>query len=229
MENQIEIPVSEITIEDLKNNSEITSYLNKANEFIGILGYTEHGLRHASLVGHIAVNILDHLGADKRQIELAGIAGYLHDIGNVIARDVHGIASALMAQTFLRELGMPPEEIAIIMNAIGNHDEAYGFPTSLPSAAVMLADKADVHRSRVRNMDPTAFDIHDRVNYAAKRSFLKVDKSNKIINLEIEIDTTISQVMEYFEIFLSRMVMCRRAAEYLGVRFSLVINDNVLS
>lgn len=222
------IPAQEITIEDLKANEEVTAYLNKANQFTGSLGYTEHGIRHASLVGHIAMSILKNLNAAKREIELAGIAGYLHDIGNFIARDIHNITSALIARSILKEMKMPYEEIAIVMNAICNHDEDYGYPASKPSAAVMLADKADVHRSRVRNENYDKFDIHDRVNYAAKKSFLKVDGNHKIISLEIEIDTQISQVMEYFEIFLSRMVMCRKAAEYLKMRFSLVINKNVL-
>lgn len=222
-------PVSGITIEDLKETEEITAYLNQANDFLGKMGYTEHGLRHASLVGHTAQNILKDLGAGQRERELAGIAGYLHDIGNVIARDVHGIASALIAREILKDLDMPAEEVAIVMNAAGNHDEECGWPTSMPSAAVMIADKSDVHRSRVRNPKPECFDIHDRVNFAAKRSFLRVDKIKKTIALEIEIDTTISQVMEYFEIFLSRMIMCRRASEFLNVKFDLIINDHHLT
>lgn len=222
-------PIREITIDDLKANEEVTEYLNRANQFTGKLGYTEHGIRHASLVGHIATNILKNInGVPEREIELAGIAGYLHDIGNFIARDMHGITSALIARSILKEMGMPFEEISLIMNAICNHDEDYGYPASRLSAAVMLADKADVHRSRVRNENYDRLDIHDRVNYAAKKSFLKVDRGNKIISLEIEIDTEISQVMEYFEIFLSRMVMSRKAAEFLGTRFRLVINNNVL-
>lgn len=220
--------IREITIEDLKVSEEITVYLSKANQFTGSLGYTEHGVRHASLVGHIAMNILKNINATQREIELAGIAGYLHDIGNFIARDMHSITSALIARSILKEMGMSYDEIGVVMNAICNHDEDHGYPSSKPSAAVMLADKADVHRSRVRNESYNKFDIHDRVNYAAKKSFLKVDKNKKIISLEIEIDTQISQVMEYFEIFLSRMVMCRKAADFLGMRFSLIINNNVL-
>ncbi|MBE0447053.1 MAG: HD domain-containing protein [Actinobacteria bacterium] len=188
------------------------------------IGFTEHGFRHADLVAHIAMNVLKRLGFPEREAELAGIAGYLHDIGNSISRSFHAVSAALLAQSVLIRLGMDPEEMLVVMNALGNHEEEYGVAASPISAAIILADKTDVHRSRVRTPDPLTTDIHDRVNLAAQRSFLRVDADRKLIELEIDIDTNISQVMEYFEIFLSRMVICRRAAEFLGCQFGLVIN-----
>jgi len=176
------------------------------------------------LVAQIASNILSHLGYPPRQAELAAIAAYLHDIGNVIHRDNHALSGAQIAHDILSRLGMPYDEIALVINAIGNHEEERGSTTNAISAAVVLADKADVHRSRVQERDPTRFDIHDRVNYAVKHSFVRVNNDNKTIALELEIDTTISSVMEYFEIFLSRMLMCRRAAQTLGCSFRLIIN-----
>lgn len=217
-----------VTLEDLRHDRETTTLLTKANEQLAIMGFTEHGLRHASLVAHIAQNILLRLKYPERTAQLAAIAAYLHDIGNVIARMNHEQTGALIAMDILRRLGMDIEEIAVVAGAIGNHEENNGEPVSEVSAALILADKSDVHRSRVQNPNMAAFDIHDRVNYAAQRSFVNVDEAKRTITLELTIDTTISQVMEYFEIFLSRMVMCRRAAQYLKCNFELVINKNRL-
>lgn len=223
------VPLKGLTLEDLRENEEVTSYIERANDYLGVLGYTEHGLRHASLVGHISQNILKRLNLPGREPEVAGVAGYLHDIGNVISRDSHGIAGAVIAREILLKYGVSFDEIALVMNAIGNHEEDYGIPTNSVCAAVIIGDKSDVHRSRVRNDEPSSFDIHDRVNYAAERSFIRVDEIDRLITLEIEIDTSISQVMEYFEIFITRMTICRHAAEFLKCKFSLVINGNKLS
>jgi len=221
-------PHKRVTLEDCQHNATFSHYLELANESLNNQGYTEHGFRHANLVGHISQNVLRHLGFPERESELAAIAGYLHDVGNLVSREMHSITSALLAKDELRAMGMAPREVAMVMSAIGNHEETYGTATSAISAATILADKSDVHRSRVQNDDGTTFDIHDRVNYAARKSFLRVDSDERSISLEIEIDTEVSQVMEYFEIFLSRMVMCRRAAEFLECKFHLVINNNEL-
>jgi metal-dependent HD superfamily phosphatase/phosphodiesterase len=164
------------------------------------------------------------LGKGEKRAQLAAIAGYMHDIGNVINRDYHAQTASVMSFTILQEMGMEMGDILDVIAAIGNHDERDGTPVSDIGAAVILADKSDVHRSRVRNTDMIRTDIHDRVNYAAKSSFLRIDEANKKASLEITIDTSISQVMEYFEIFLSRMVVCRRAAQYLELQFELEIN-----
>ncbi len=210
--------------EEVKRHPAVVAYLEKANEYTGAIGYTEHGTRHANLTASIAYNILKRLGAEERQAQLAAIAGYLHDIGNLVGRKNHEYAGAVLADRILEELGMDPTERAIVMGAIGNHEEPHGEPVSPVGAAVILSDKSDVHRTRVRNPDPTTFDIHDRVNYSVEHSFLRVDEKSRTITLELTIDTSLSQVMEYFEIFLSRMVMCRRAAEFLGCSFKLQIN-----
>lgn len=213
-----------IVRQDVENLPVVKTYINYADEFMRQSGYTEHGKRHAGLVANISLNILSRLGYPQRKAELAEIAGYLHDVGNMVSRQSHEQVGALMAQEVLSNEGMDIGEIAMIMNAIGNHEEDYGWICSDVAASLVIADKSDVHFSRVRNPDQATFDIHDRVNHAAKKSFLRVDETSKTLTLEIEIDTTLSQVMEYFEIFLSRMVMCRRAAEFLNCSFSLVIN-----
>jgi metal-dependent HD superfamily phosphatase/phosphodiesterase len=213
-----------VPLDAVKRDAEVIAFIEKANEYTGAIGYTEHGARHANLVGNIAYNILRRLGKDEREAQLAAIAGYLHDIGNLVGRMSHQYTGAVLAARTLARLGMDPTEQAIVMGAIGNHEEPHGEPVSSVGAAVILSDKSDVHRSRVRNPDPTTFDIHDRVNYAVEHSFLRVDEKNKTITLELTIDTELSQVMEYFEIFLSRMVMCRRAAAFLGCSFKLQIN-----
>jgi uncharacterized protein len=217
-----------VTLADVRHDHEVQVFVRKANENLGVLGYTEHGPRHCGLVADIAANVLLRLGIPPRTAELAAIAGYLHDIGNGINRRDHGIGAALLSRHILERLGMAPDEYAEVMCAIGNHEEHYGQAVSPLAAAVILGDKSDVHRSRVRVLDPDTDDIHDRVNMATTRSFLRVSSDPHAITLELEIDTEIIQVMQYFEIFLDRMVMCRRAAEFLGCRFGIVINGTRL-
>lgn len=219
---------SRVTLDSVRKDVEVQTFIKKADQNLGELGYTEHSTRHSGLVAHIAENILLRLNHPKREAELAAIAGYVHDIGNVVTRLDHGIASAMIAREVLSRLGMPVEEYTEVMAAVGNHEEEYGEPVSAVAAALILADKSDVHKSRVRNQDPKTFDIHDRVNFASQKSFVAVNAATKTITLSLEIDTAVSQVMEYFEIFLSRMVMCRRAAAFLGCDFNLVINETRL-
>lgn len=226
--NEKNYQYSKITIEDIKNNPVVSSFIKSANDYLGSIGYTEHGMRHVSLVASIAENVLSYLDYPKRFQELAGIAGYLHDIGNVVNRQDHGQSAALIAMRILKDMGATPDEIALIISAIGNHEEEIGDPVNPVAAALILADKSDVHKTRVRNPDISAADIHDRVNLAAERSFLKVLKDKKIISLQLTIDTQRSQVMEYFEIFMSRMLMCRRAANFLDCNFELIINERKL-
>lgn len=215
-----------VTLEDLRANPVVEAYIKAGNEHLGALGFTDHGLRHSGLVANIAKNLLNKLGFSEREQELAAIAGYLHDIGNVVSRYYHAQVGAALAERILSDMGMDPAEIAVIMGAIGSHDpEDTCQAVSNVSAAVILADKSDVHRSRVRNPDIHNFDVHDRVNYAATRSFLEVKNAEKVISLQLTIDTKIAPVMEYFEIFLTRMVACKRAAEFLGATFELSIND----
>ncbi|NIP44273.1 MAG: HD domain-containing protein [candidate division Zixibacteria bacterium] len=213
-----------ITLQDIKDDSMVQALVSKADENLGVMGYTEHGDRHCSLSANIAYNILKRLGYPERTAEIAAIAAYMHDMGNVVNRDYHAQTAAILAYDILSKKGMASDEIAEVMAAIGNHDEKDGSPVSAVSAAVILADKTDVHFSRVRTTDLIKQDIHDRVNYAAKSSFLNVDAEKKRALLQIKIDNTVSSVMEYFEIFLSRMVVCRRAAEYLGLKFEVEIN-----
>jgi uncharacterized protein len=220
----VKLDVQPVTLDMVRADPYVLAYIRRADEQMGVLGYTEHGERHATLVSRIAYNILSRLGYPERTAELAAIAGYLHDTGNLVHRRNHPISSSLLAMLELRQLQMDPGEMAIVMGAIGNHEEEMGDPVSEVSAAVIIADKSDVHRSRVRNPNTLAFDIHDRVNYAAQRSFVRADNDHKTISLELDIDTSISQVMEYFEIFLSRMLISRRAANYLGCNFELIIN-----
>ncbi len=214
-----------ITVDDLKRDAETVAMLQAANATMKELGYTEHGQRHAGLVGNIAQNVLEHLGYDQRTYQLGNVAGYLHDIGNAIHRQNHALSGSLMAWGILKRMSMSPQECALVMNAIGNHEEERGTATTAISAAVIIGDKADVHRSRVQNPRMEDFDIHDRVNYAAKRSFVRVHNEEKIIALELEIDTHYAAVIEYFEIFLSRMTMMRQACEFLGCKYQLIIND----
>jgi len=220
--------MNDITLDTIKANLKATSYLKAADEYLGVIGYTEHGFRHADIVANLSRNILLHLGCEEPLPKLAAIAGFLHDVGNVVNRENHVAASALIAMDILEELRMSPDNIAIIIGAIGNHEEPLGEPVNSVAAALILADKADVHRSRVRNPKLIALDIHDRVNYAVERSFLRIDEEKGKIALELKIDTTISQVMEYFEIFLSRMIICRKAAEFLKTDFNLYINETKL-
>jgi metal-dependent HD superfamily phosphatase/phosphodiesterase len=213
---------------DVAESPDVKAMIEVADDYLGAIGYTEHGFRHANLVSHIAGNIIRRLGYDDRTAELAEIAGYMHDLGNCIGRDHHGVSSALLAREVLRGLGMDPVETIHVMNALGNHEEEFGTPANPVGAATIIADKSDVHQTRVRNLDPATFDIHDRVNFAAHRSFLRVDGDARTLTLELDIDTDTSQVMEYFEIFLSRMQMCRAAARELDATFHLQINGNAL-
>jgi uncharacterized protein len=217
-----------VTLADVRNNPEVAVFVHKADHNLEVLGYTEHAERHASIVATTARNILLDLGRPERTAELAAIAGYLHDVGNAISRLDHGIAAALLARDLLTRMGMPIEECAEVMAAIGNHEEQYGEAISDVAAALILGDKSDVNHERVRNPDPHTFDIHDRVNLASQNATVTVDRAAKTITLSLDIDTAVSQVMEYFEIFLSRMLMCRRAAAFLGCDFTLVINGTRL-
>jgi metal-dependent HD superfamily phosphatase/phosphodiesterase len=216
---------SEVTLEDVKQHPKVKVYIERSSEHLEKIGYTEHGYRHANLAAEIAFNILSRLGFGKRECVIASIAGFLHDIGNLLGRNNHWQGGAIISQDILIDLGMDLEEVAIVINAIANHEEEVGEPTTPAAAALILADKADVHVSRVRNPDMKTFDIHDRVNYAVKHSFLRVDAESKKISLELTIDTAVSQVMEYFEIFLSRMIVSRRAAKFLGCAYELLVNE----
>lgn len=219
----------EITFADVKNSPEIRTYIKKGNEMLGEMGYTEHQFAHADKTAKTCETILRKLGYTDRQVELAKIAAYMHDIGNCINRITHAQCGAQMSFHLLREMGMPPEEVAEVISAIGNHDEKEGAVVSAIGAALILADKSDVRRTRVRGRPPfSEFDIHDRVNYAVESSELVVDVANKTVSFVLQIDTSISSVMEYFEIFLKRMSMATMAARRLGLKFSLVVNDSKL-
>lgn len=220
--------MSKITYQDIKNNKEVQTYVVKGNELLGVLGFTEHSHKHAAKVAETAAHILLELGYSDREAELAKIAGYIHDIGNMINRIDHAQTGAVLAFNILTRMGMEPEEIATIVAAIGNHDESTGSAVNTVSSALILADKTDVRRTRVRNSDFATFDIHDRVNYAVESSTIHVNKEQKTVLLELTIDTQICSLMDYFEIFLARMLMCRRAADFLDVKFELMINSTKL-
>ncbi|GAB6086988.1 HD domain-containing protein [Alkaliphilus crotonatoxidans] len=220
--------MGEITYQEIRKNEEIKTYLQMGDNLLGVLGYTEHAYVHAGKVAETAAKILLKLGYTEREAELARIAGYTHDIGNMVNRVDHAQTGALLAFNIFTRLGMKPEEIGIIVAAIGNHDEGSGAPVSSVSAALILADKTDVRRSRVRNDDFATFDIHDRVNYAVEDAKIIIDGEIKSVLLNLTIDTKICSLMEYFEIFLTRMMMCRRAADFLGAKFELVINGTKL-
>ena len=216
-----------ITYQDLVKNEAIKTYIQKADESLTALGYTEHSFAHVTKVAMLASDILLTLGYSEREAELAKMAGYLHDIGNVINRIDHAQSGAVMAFRILDNMGAEPEDIATIVTAIGNHDESTAFPVNAVAAALILADKTDVRYTRVRNQDYSQFDIHDRVNYSVKKSEVEVVKDGHI-KLELTIETKMCTVMDYFEIFLNRMLLCRKAAEKLGVPFLLVINGQRL-
>lgn len=216
-----------ITYSDLRKNEAISTYIQKADESLTALGYTEHSFAHVTKVAELASEILLTLGYDERDAELAKMAGYLHDIGNVINRVEHAQSGALMAFRLLDNMGADPEDIATIITAIGNHDESTAYPVNAVAAALILADKTDVRYTRVRNQDFSQFDIHDRVNYSVKESKVEIIKgSHMVLNLTIE--TKMCTVMDYFEIFLNRMILCRKAAEKLGLDFWLVVNGQRL-
>jgi uncharacterized protein len=218
-----------VTPEMVAESPRVKVFIRKADEALAEIGYTEHGERHVTLVSNIAYNVLKRLGYPEREAQLAKIAGLLHDIGNAVNRDHHAQSGAVMAMQILTAMDMPDVEVVRVMGAIGNHHENDGDPVSPVAAAVILGDKSDVHRTRVRNSDMIKFDIHDRVNYAVTKSFLNVDETQKQIILELTVDTGISQVMEYFEIFMTRMLASRKAAQFLGTSFGLSVNGNRLT
>lgn len=217
-----------LTYEEVTKNDAIRTYIMRADESLLALGFTEHSFAHVVHVAETAGYILETLGYDKRTVELAKIAGYLHDIGNLVNRSEHSQSGAVMAWSILNDMGCQPSEIATIVTAIGNHDEGTGVPVNAVAAALILADKADVRRSRVRNNDISKFDIHDRVNYSVKKSLLKINEDHTIVKLKLSVDTQFGSVMDYFEIFMARMILCRKAADKLGLQFKLIINEQQL-
>lgn len=217
-----------ISFDSVQSNAEVQTYIKKSDETMIALGYTEHSFPHVTKVAREAGNILRTLEFSPRDVEMAQIAGYLHDIGNVINRIDHAQSGAIMAFRILDHMGADPEEIATIISAIGNHDESTAVAVNPVAAALILADKSDVRRSRVRNPNQATFDIHDRVNYAVERSALKISEDKTAITLDLTIDTSISPVMYYFEIFIGRMSLCKKAANKLNLWFHLVINEQVL-
>lgn len=217
-----------ITFEDIKNNEAVKTYITQADKSLFALGYTEHSFAHVGTVANTAKYILEALGYSKHDVELVRIAAYLHDIGNLINRIEHSQSGAILAFRILDEMNMPPEDIALIATAIGNHDEGTGVPVNHIAAALIIADKSDVRRSRVRNEDLTTFDIHDRVNFSVQKSVVKINEDKTILELKLFIDNRFCSVMDYFEIFLDRMILCRKAAEKLGLEFKLIINEQQL-
>ena len=213
-----------LTLKEVRRDARVRAYITGANDQMMAIGYTEHGHRHAGIVSTIARTILTQLSVAEREAELAAIAGYLHDMGCVVNRIGHVEAGAIMSYTILTDMGMPEHEIATVIGAIGNHEEPNGLPISAASAAVIIADKSDVHFSRVQAIDPLKYDIHDRVNSAVQKSYLRVDPETKAIILELDVDTNQATVTEYFEIFVLRMVLCHRAAAFLKCKFHLNVN-----
>ena len=217
-----------MTYEEVRRDPAVQVYIAQADASMQALGFTEHSFAHVTRVSQTAGEILETLGYPARTVELAKIAGYLHDIGNVVNRVDHSQSGAVMAFRILDRMNFSPEEIAAIVTAIGNHDEGTGQPVNAVAAALILADKSDVRRSRVRNQDPATFDIHDRVNYSVKKSQLKINEEHTLIKLKLSVDTKYGSVMDYFEIFMQRMILCRKAAEKLGLQFKLMINEQQL-
>jgi len=217
-----------VTYEQIKQDERINTYIRQADESMRAMGFTEHSFAHVTKCAQTASELLTDLGYSPREAELARIAGYLHDIGNVVNRNDHAHSGALMAFRLLDELGMPAEDVAVVVTAIGNHDEHTAFPVNAVAAALILADKSDVRRSRVRKGKDICSDIHDRVNYAVERAELTLDREARTLTLTMNIDTAICPVMEYFEIFTVRMLLCRKAAQFFGLEFKLRINDAVI-
>jgi len=217
-----------ITFEDIKNNETIRVYIKKADDSLKALGYTEHSFAHVGIVAERSRYILESLGADKKEVELAQIAAFMHDIGNLVNRVDHSQSGAVMAFRILDNLGMAADDISDIVTAIGNHDEGTGVPVSRMAAALIIADKSDVRKSRVRDIKDCVTDIHDRVNYSVNSASLTINEEKTKITLKLDIDTGISSVMEYFEIFITRMKLCEKAAEKLGLDFELFINEQQL-
>ena len=217
-----------LTYEEITKSETIKTYIEQADAARGALGYTEHSFAHVMHVAETAGYILETLGYPARTVELVKIAGYLHDIGNLVNRKNHSQSGAIMVWSILNDMGCDPGEIATIVTAVGNHDEGTGVPVNAVAAALILADKADVRRSRVRNTDIASFDIHDRVNYSVKKSALKINEEKTIVKLKLTVETKFGSVMDYFEIFMERMILCRKAAERLGLQFKLIINEQQL-
>ena len=217
-----------VTYEEIKQSQEIRTYITQADASLRALGFTEHSYAHVGRCAAIAGDLLRDLGYDAHTIELCRIAAFMHDIGNVVNRNDHAQTGAVMAFRILDKMGMPPADVAAVITAIGHHDDSTAFPVNPVAAALILADKTDVRRSRVRNKEHQSFDIHDRVNYAAERSDLSLDRTAGTFTLTLTINTEFCAVMDYFEIFLERMLLCRRAAEHLGLRFRLEINGLAL-
>jgi metal-dependent HD superfamily phosphatase/phosphodiesterase len=217
-----------MTFDEIKNNRDVRVYITKADEALAALGYTEHSFAHVTKVAEDAAYILESLGYDGHTVELAKISGYLHDIGNLVNRVDHSQSGAVMAFRILDNLGMSADDISTVVSAIGNHDEGTGVPVNCVAAALIIADKSDVRRTRVRNSDQATFDIHDRVNYSVERSALSISSDKKRAVLDLTIDSEISAVMDYFQIFIGRMQMSKLAASFLGLDFSLVINGQKL-
>jgi len=217
-----------VTFDSVKNDPAVLTYIKAADAALEKMGYTEHNFAHVGLAANRAEYILTELGYDDRTVELAKIAAILHDIGNLVNRVEHAQSGAVMAFRILDNMNMEPQEIAKVVSAIGNHDEGTGFPIDEVSAALILADKSDVRRNRVRNINKSQFDIHDRVNYSVEKSDIKVNRIDKTLRLKLKVDTKYGSVMDYFEIFLDRMILCRKAAEVLGLTFKLQINGTQL-
>ena len=215
-----------MTYQEIKKNEEVRAYLKKGNDNLGVLGYTDHSEAHCTVVAERAGLILKKLEYPEETIELAKIAGFMHDIGNAVNRSRHAEYGAILANEFLKGKDVSLEDRIMIMSAIGNHDESTGGATDPVSAALIIADKTDVRRNRVRDKDRAAFDIHDRVNYAVTEAKLKINKEKKMISLNLQIDESICTMYEYFDIFLGRMMMCRGAAEILNMKFRLTANGS---
>ena len=214
-----------LTYHEVRGSAAIQTYITRADESMAALGYTEHSFAHVTMAAETAGYILTTMGYPERTVELAKIAAYLHDIGNLVNRKDHSQSGAIMAWSILNDMGCDPAEIATIVTAIGNHDEGSGVPVNPVAAALILADKADVRRSRVRNQDISTFDIHDRVNYSVQKAKLTINEEKTTVTLKLKVDTQYGSVMDYFEIFLQRMILCRKAAEKLGLTFRLIINN----
>ena len=217
-----------VTYEMVKNDPAVKVYIQKAGDALKAIGCSEHSFAHVCLVAEKAAYIMETLGYSEREVELVKIAGYLHDIGNVVNRSDHSQSGAIMAFRILDRMGMDPAEISDIVMAIGNHDEGTGKPISPMAAALIIADKSDVRRSRVQNDDEETFDAHDKVNYSVKKAELKINENKTLIKLKLSVDTRYGSVMDYFRIFMDRMVLCKTAAEKLGLEFKLMINEQQL-
>lgn len=217
-----------VTLDMVRSNPNFSKLIETANNNLEVMGYTEHGLRHVGYVSRTTANLLQELGYDARTVELGAIAGWIHDIGNAINRKNHGLTGATLAFELLMRMGMDVGEIAVIIGAIGNHEEETGLPVNPISAALIIADKSDAHRSRVRKKNFDAADIHDRVNMSIKKNYLAVDADKRAIRLVIYMDNT-SATMEYLQIYFTRMVLCEKAADFLGYKFELVINGSIIN